>query len=685
MLDKSPFKLNSFQVNPLDNTLVSGDDIITLQPKFIEVLVFLAAKYPSVVTREEIIEVVWDGNSYVGEKALTNAIWHLRKSLKSAQQQEYIETIRKTGYRLLFEPHYPNINENEPAVKSVPQKHLWLAAASVLMCMLLVFSWSYFGNQTESGFAEPELITQYPGRELFPALSHDERYLVFSWRNMDAQTDLFLHDLNEPSKSPKNITQSEYLESRAIWSKDDQLLFYYRKGGGKGCEVIKHRLADDQKTSLASCPNSSTGSLSLSADQSQLAYIGLTKKHQRAAVFSLDLASGESQQVTCLTDCDYRDEYIAFSPSGEQLVIVRNLAPGQDQIILHDLQSAKEEVLLTWMHTIRGITWHPSKEQLIFASHENGQRFGYELDLASKQYQRLNVTGFSYPSVSMKGDIYYHHWQMGTSIMRVELAATISSAPFPLLQSEFNFRYPDYSSKANKLVVVSNESGNDELWLSSLDGTNRTQLTQLNKVVREPTWSHDGRFIAFVVKSLTENSLMIIDVATRQVTEINTGFVYHNKPSWSLDDQSLFVANDDNLFQVDLATQTVSSFSEDGGRYGVMTADGRFIYITSSRQGLKVRTANGQTSALFNEVKIPSSTGWQVTEQGVYYFNVKGPDYRLSFYDFATGQHRDVLRVPERTFSRTRGMTYVPERRWLLFTGYETPQVDIKRIIKKGE
>ncbi|OUL57188.1 winged helix-turn-helix domain-containing protein [Pseudoalteromonas ulvae] len=681
MSDKSPFKLNSFQINPLDNTLVSGDDIITLQPKFIEVLVFLAAKYPSVVTREEIIDAVWDGNSYVGEKALTNAIWHLRKSLKSAEQQEYIETIRKTGYRLLFEPSYRAV-EPESSAKNWRQPHFWLAATGVLICVVLIFIWSRFTNDADFGFAQPELITQYPGRELFPALSHDERYLVFSWRNMDSQTDLFLHDLTEPSKSPKNLTQSAFLESRAIWSKDDQQLFYYRKGGEQGCEVIQHRLADDHTTPLAHCPNSSTGSLSLSANQSQLAYIGLTAKGNNAAVFTLDLTSGESQQLTCLTECDYRDEYMDFSPSGEQLVIVRNLAPGQDQLILHELHTGQEQVLLTWMHTIRGIAWHPSNEQLIFASHENGQRFGYQFDLETKQYQRLNVTGFSYPNISLQGDIYYHHWQMGTSIMRVDLAATINTAPFPLLQSEFNFRYPDYSSQANKLVVVSNESGNDELWLSSLDGTNRTQLTQLNKVVREPTWSHDGRFIAFIVKSLTENSLMVIDVATRQVTEINTGFVYHNKPSWSLDDQSLFVANDDNLFQIDLTTQTVTPLSEDGGRYGVMTTDGRFIYITAQRKGLKVRTENGQSSALFSEVTIPSSTGWQVTETGVYYFNVKGPDYRLSFFDFATGQHRDVLRVPERTFSRSRGMTYVPENSWLLFTGYETPQVDIKRIRK---
>ena len=95
------------------------------------------------------------------------------------------------------------------------------------------------------------------------------------------------------------------------------------------------------------------------------------------------------------------------------------------------------------------------------------------------------------------------------------------------------------------------------------------------------------------------------------------------------------------------------------------------------------KSAHEAERSLFDDVKLPSSTGWQLTEQGIYYFKVRGHDYRLGFYNFSTEQHQDLLRVPERTYSRTRGMAYVPERNWLLFTGYETPQVDIKRLVQK--
>ncbi|MGS0730350.1 winged helix-turn-helix domain-containing protein, partial [Shewanella sp. 0m-11] len=76
------FRLGLCEVNPSDNSLNFFDAALTdepsnkvsIQPKFIEVLSYLARQYPKVVTREELIDNIWEGNSYVGSKALTNAI-----------------------------------------------------------------------------------------------------------------------------------------------------------------------------------------------------------------------------------------------------------------------------------------------------------------------------------------------------------------------------------------------------------------------------------------------------------------------------------------------------------------------------------------------------------------------------------------------------------------------------------
>ena len=64
----------------------------------------------------------------------------------------------------------------------------------------------------------------------------------------------------------------------------------------------------------------------------------------------------------------------------------------------------------------------------------------------------------------------------------------------------------------------------------------------------------------------------------------------------------------------------------------------------------------------------------------MFYFNVNQGDYRLSAYNLQTKQHHDVMRLPERAFSRSSGLTYVPKLDWLIYTSYKSPQIDIKRI-----
>ena len=78
------FTIGNCQIIPIEYAIKFDEhEKQSLQPKFIEVLCYLAEHYPRVIPREELIENVWAGNIYVGEKALTNAIWHLRQNLKS--------------------------------------------------------------------------------------------------------------------------------------------------------------------------------------------------------------------------------------------------------------------------------------------------------------------------------------------------------------------------------------------------------------------------------------------------------------------------------------------------------------------------------------------------------------------------------------------------------------------------
>src|SRR5262245_56725269 len=95
------FQLGGWHIQPTLN-LISGDGTIRhLEPQVMDLLVFLARRGGSVVSKDEMIEGGWQGR-FIAESTLTRSIADLRRALGDTQQcPQYIETIAKRGYRLV--------------------------------------------------------------------------------------------------------------------------------------------------------------------------------------------------------------------------------------------------------------------------------------------------------------------------------------------------------------------------------------------------------------------------------------------------------------------------------------------------------------------------------------------------------------------------------------------------------
>ena len=74
---------------------------VRLEPKAIELLLFLARNPGRLVTKAEIQEAVWKDTS-VTENALTRLVAQIRKGLgDDAREARYIETVPTRGYRFV--------------------------------------------------------------------------------------------------------------------------------------------------------------------------------------------------------------------------------------------------------------------------------------------------------------------------------------------------------------------------------------------------------------------------------------------------------------------------------------------------------------------------------------------------------------------------------------------------------
>jgi DNA-binding winged helix-turn-helix (wHTH) protein/tetratricopeptide (TPR) repeat protein len=100
-LPPSNLHVGRWQVEPSLNCIRNGRIVRRLEPQVVNLLVFLASSNGRVVTKDEIIDGVWQGR-FIAETTLTRSIADLRRALgDQTQRPRYIETIPKRGYRLV--------------------------------------------------------------------------------------------------------------------------------------------------------------------------------------------------------------------------------------------------------------------------------------------------------------------------------------------------------------------------------------------------------------------------------------------------------------------------------------------------------------------------------------------------------------------------------------------------------
>jgi TolB-like protein/DNA-binding winged helix-turn-helix (wHTH) protein/Flp pilus assembly protein TadD len=162
MTSHNGFEIAGWHVDPSTCQISQGEEIVKLEPKVMDLLVCMAGHPGEVLSRDELLDDVWQG-TVVGYEALTNAVIKLRKAFgDDARHPSIIETYPKKGYRLIAEVETAQPDRINPSLlperqseslRSRPAKLWYLVWIMAALLLAAIVAWQI--NEVEETWPPP--------------------------------------------------------------------------------------------------------------------------------------------------------------------------------------------------------------------------------------------------------------------------------------------------------------------------------------------------------------------------------------------------------------------------------------------------------------------------------------------------------------------------------------------------
>jgi DNA-binding winged helix-turn-helix (wHTH) protein len=190
MLESPAYAFGPFRLIPSRRLVLRNGTPVPLTPKAFDTLVTLIERRDRVVSKEELLEHVWEGAA-VEEGNLTQQIFLLRKALEEpGLDGRYIATIPRRGYRFVKEVELlPPPSETAWSPPVMGQRRSWRPWAIAVGIAAIALA-AYVGRGL---FERPDAgltmvltpMTREPGTESFPSFSPDGREFVYAVGPLD--------------------------------------------------------------------------------------------------------------------------------------------------------------------------------------------------------------------------------------------------------------------------------------------------------------------------------------------------------------------------------------------------------------------------------------------------------------------------------------------------------------------
>lgn len=533
------YTFGEFHLDLARASLFRGADEIKLRPKSFDVLKYLTENQGRLVSKDELIESVWNGTA-VTDDSLVQCLKDIRRALGDDAQQ-IIRTVPRRGY--IFEKE---VRSNDAALYSEETSGFHLVI-----------------EETEQTNGHGESVSG----QLQPAITEKSRIGPFKLRKLRVValvTTLFIIIggitygvfilASRTTDPPFKVATIRRLTNdgktvAAVISPDGKYFAYVKQDGGRESLWVR-QIAAVNDVRIGEPTDVGYGGLVFSPDSNFLYYL------QGDNLYQTGTLGGSTRKV--LEKVGTR---ITFSPDGKQIAFVRaGQGDGKgSSLVLVNADGSGEEQILVWRKppetfTVNGCAWSPDGETIICSAGDNplfGQQFPLAVHVADGSQtplttQRWNLvrpaawladgSGFvitAFENADSGGQLWHVAYPGGVatriySDLNDYRAASLTADGSTLLavqrSPQLNIHVMSLSGERqsrqltfgtsgrvghegitpaadSSIIFASEEGGSRDLWIMNLDGSGQRQLTFDEPMESSATASPDGRSIVYGVAS----------------------------------------------------------------------------------------------------------------------------------------------------------------------------------------
>ena len=132
----------------------------------------------------------------------------------------------------------------------------------------------------------------------------------------------------------------------------------------------------------------------------------------------------------------------------------------------------------------------------------------------------------------------------GKDYSRLTLADSDGARPIVLLESREPLLAPTWSPDGKQIAYVSFETSRPAIFRQELATGRREQLTNFKGLNSAPAWSPDGNTMAMVLSKDGSPDIYLMDLASKRLTRITRHYAIDTEPAWMPDGKSLLFTSD---------------------------------------------------------------------------------------------------------------------------------------------